>query len=211
MRNCFTTYYDPICVYLKKVGEMASANDFEITIRVVSLSAVFQFASKLVEIEVFGVPNFLLLLVISTTLFDAWFGIQKSIKMSKEFMLASLDFDVGSPEYKMNIKKASLHGFDAKKLQFTFFKCVTLLGYLYFAKNILEHEQESNLADIIGFASGIVTKAPLAIFWYYDFKSIGDNAEYLHGKKAPIFKIVEQIFEPRINRFFESNNNEPKG
>jgi hypothetical protein len=43
------------------------------------------------------------------------------------------------------------------------------------------------------------------IFWYYDFKSIGRNTTYLSpkGKKAAIFIIVENIFEPKINKLLK--------
>ena len=167
------------------------------------MSAAYQLFLDLFKIDAFGVPNFLLFLVISTVLIDARFGIKKSVKQSKESYIKSLSFEEGSPEKKKLLKISKLQEFDPKKLQFTFFKCLTLLGYLYFAKHILEvTDKESTLSEIIGFTSGVVTKAPLAIFWYYDFKSIGENAAYLYGKKAPIFTIVEKLFEPKLNEFF---------
>jgi hypothetical protein len=76
-----------------------------------------------------------------------------------------------------------------------------LLGYLYFAKTLLTADADNALGQILGFTSGLILKAPVAIFWYYDFKSIGENAAYLYGKKAPIFTIVESIFELRIKKF----------
>ena len=189
--------------------DLAIDNEYDLAFRTISFTTMYQLMLGLFQIDVFGVPNFLLFLVIATVLIDARYGVLKSVKQSKEFYIKSLSFQETDPEKKMYLKKSDLQKFDPKKLQFTFFKCLTLMGYLYFAKNILEvQDSETTLAEIIGFASGVVTKAPLAIFWYYDFKSIGDNAAYLHGKKAPIFKIVEKIFEPRINSFFNNDKKE---
>lgn len=200
--NCFLIYFNPIYIYIKKVIDLASQNDGDLFIRTISLTAIYQFFLNIFKIDAFGVPNFLLFLVITTVLIDARYGIKKSVKQSKELLDEANSLE-DSPEKRMLFKKADLKKFDPKKLQFTFFKCFTLLGYLFFAKHILDfQENETSLSGIIGFASGVVTKAPLSIFWYYDFKSIGDNSAYLYGKKAPIFLIVEKIFEPKINEFF---------
>lgn len=204
--NCFSIYFSPIYIYIKKVFELAFQNDAEIGVRAISFMTVYQLICEIIKIDFFGVPNFLLFLVILTVLIDASFGISKSIKQSKEYSLEASLITEDSPEKRMLLKKVEIHKFDPKKLQFTFFKCLTLLGYLYFAKHILSVENnETSLSSIIGFASDVVTKAPLAIFWYYDFKSIGDNSAYLYGKKAPIFNIIEKIFEPKINNFFNND------
>jgi hypothetical protein len=188
-------YYFPVYLYLKKVCVFYSLNSYELTFRALSFTAIIQFLSHTFGEKLFGVSNFLLSMVILTTLTDAYYGVQKSKKKSKEyFELAQ------SLNYEENIKLSEKFAFDPKKLKFTFFKCFTLLMYLFVVKTFLENDFD-NLA--IGFTYEIIMKAPLAIFWYYDFKSIGDNAEYLHGKKAPIFKIAERIFEAKINKILK--------
>ena len=69
------------------------------------------------------------------------------------------------------------------------------LYYLFFIKNLIQADVEGELGSILGFTSGVMLKVPVAIFWYYDFKSIGENSTYIYGKKAPIFTIVESIVE----------------
>ena len=98
----------------------------------------------------------------------------------------------------MFIKRSKRYSFSWRRLQFVLFKSFMLLGYLYFVKNLLEGDQNT----FLDFSVEVLCKAPVAIFWFYEFKSIGDNSAYVYGKKASIFKIVEGIFEPRIFKFF---------
>jgi len=50
-----------------------------------------------------------------------------------------------------------------------------------------------------------LSKIPVAFFWYYEFKSFGENSTFVYGKKAPIFNIVEMMFEPKISKLFGRN------
>ena len=199
----------PIYTYLKRVTELAISNDFETTKISLIITATAQFISTIFSINFFGVSNFVLLLVMLTVLIDAHFGIKKSLFESEKFLNESKKHGLESMQRKRLLRKSEIRKFQPKKLQYTFFKCITLLGYLFFVKNIMELEDgEGTLAEIIGFASGVVIKAPIAIFWYYDFKSIGENTTVVYGKKAPIFRIVEKMFEPRLKVFFEDKKEE---
>ena len=58
--------------------------------------------------------------------------------------------------------------------------------------------------------SEILIRVPIALFWYHEFKSIGENSAYIFEKKAYIFTIVGYIFEPRIKKFAGEELEEPK-
>lgn len=205
--NCFKIYYMPVFVYIKRVSLFAVENDYEMIKFSLSLTAVTQALFSLLKVDFFGVSNLLLLLVLANVLIDAHFGIKKSLLKSNLNKALSESFPVNSIERRHYARKSDALKFKPKKLQYTFFKCITLLLYLFFAKNLLEvQDGESTLAQVIGFASGIVIKAPIAIFWYYDFKSIGDNTAFIYSKKAPIFVIIEKMFEPRLKTFFEAQS-----
>jgi hypothetical protein len=80
------------------------------------------------------------------------------------------------------------------------------MGYLYFARTLLDDDGEGYL-DL---TAAILTKTPIAIFWYHEFKSIGENSTYIYKKKASIFTIVEGIFELRFAQYFTKNNKTPE-
>jgi hypothetical protein len=201
MLNCFQLYFQPVYLYVKRVFCLATDNNYNLTITSTTFAGVSQILEHFFAIDLFGIPNALLLLVMMTILVDAYYGVRKSIKQSKEALVHAQFYEVGSPDYKRQMRIHQLRKFNPTKLQFTFFKSLTLLGYLYFAKTLLTSDADNALGQILGFTSGLILKAPVAIFWYYDFKSIGENATYLYGKKAPIFTIVESIFELRIKKF----------
>lgn len=207
MKNCFQIYFQPVYIYLKRVIHLTFENDSTVLATTFITTAMLEAVQNFLKINWFGVSNLTLLLVLGTILVDAYFGIRKSKKHSKEAK-ASYDKALeGSPEKRAFYKIYELKKFNPKKLQFTFFKSLTLLGYLFFAKQILTEDVDGDvMTAIIGLSSTIILKAPIIIFWYYDFKSIGDNTEFIYGKKAPIFIIVEKIFEPKLTRFFKSKN-----
>ena len=206
--NCFQIYFQPIYIYVKRSYELAIDNNYALTIVSALIAGIAQTIEKALEVDIFGVSNVLLLLVIATVLVDAYFGVRKSVKISKEAFVEAQKFEENTPEYKKWMKVYEIKKFDAKKLQYTFFKCFTLLCYLFVAKHLLSSESDDTIGQILGFTSAVVLRIPLTIFWYYDFKSIGENSGYVYGKKAPIFTIVEKIFEPKISNFFKSNNDE---
>jgi hypothetical protein len=206
MTTCFSLYFNPVYIYLKRLVDFTFDNDNIVFISSISIAALTVFIQEFFQINYFGVSNGLLLWVISTILLDALFGVNKSFKEHKLYLLQASRIRTNTAKRRMLLKKASLKKFKPLKLQFTFFKILTFLAYLFFAKNILEAEVDGDaFITIIGIASGIVIKAPIAIFWYYDFKSIGSNLEFILGKKLPIFIIVEKIFEPKIFKFLNSD------
>ena len=208
MPNCFQIYFRPIYLYIKKVSLIAQDNDYALTISSVFVTGLFQLIEEVLQINFFGVPNLILILVIGTVIIDAHYGIKASVKKSEELYNEAKQTSDEIKKRRLK-RKAKLLEFDPKKLQYTGFKCLTLLGYLFFAKNILASDSdEGPLVMVLSITTEIIIKAPVAIFWYYDFKSIGDNSEYNYKKKAPIFIIVEKIFEPKISNFFKNDSDE---
>lgn len=216
--NCFQAYFEPIGLYIKKVYHIALDNDFAVGGMALIATSIGTALNEFLDVNYFGVTNVLLLIVICTVFVDAIFGIKKSLILAREAHKKAYEYPKGSFQRKRFLRAFEAKKFSGKKLQFTFFKCLTLLGYLFFAKKLLEIG-EGNLLDektfvdsVLNFSTEIIVKAPVAIFWYYDFKSIGQNLEFLLGKKPPIFKITEMIFEPRIFKFLnnEENNNNDK-
>jgi hypothetical protein len=209
MYTCFTTYFKPIHLYIKKVNILVSANDFDLYFKTVSLATIHQCLSTFYEREYFGVSNFILLIVIGTVLIDAVFGVQRSIKKSHTYYRKAKRLESDDPNRARFIRLYRGYQFNSKKLLFTFFKCLTLIFYLFCANHIMEYQKDdSSIAVLMGFASGVVVKAPIAFFWYYDFKSIGRNIEYVYGKKPPIFPIVESMFEPRLAAFLKKEKDD---
>lgn len=175
MYTCFTTYFKPIFTYVKKVNELVSANDFDLYFKTVSVATIHQSLMTFYAKEYFGVSNFILMIVITTVLIDAFFGIKKSVKKSHENYRKASKLEEGVEKSRL-LRLAKGYEFSARKLQFTFFKCLTLVGYLFCANHIMEYqENDTTIAEIMGFASGVAVKAPIVFFWYYDFKSIGRN------------------------------------
>ncbi len=191
-------YFQPVYSYTKKMVELAMDNHSTVFFTSFTIVGFLEAIKKVFAVDVFGIPNILLLLVISTVLIDAYFGIRRSILESKQAQQQALEFEPGSPENNKWRRISDLKKFQYRKLQFTFFKCFTLLGYLYFAKTLLKFDTSNSIGFILGYASDLVLKLPLALFWYYDFKSIGINSAYVYKKKALIFVIVEVVFELRI-------------
>lgn len=204
MRNCFGVYFMPVYLCIKKPFDLLIEDD-TLIFSTASIAMLFEIIKKVFDLSYFGVSNYVLILVIGTIFVDAYYGVKKSLKQSND---AKKEYDrmEESPEKRMHFKIYERQKFQLSKLQYTFFKTLTLLGYLFFAKHVLEDDSDGGiLVSVIGFASGVLIKAPLVIFWYYDFKSIGNNSMFIYGKKAPIFSIVEKIFEAKISNFFNKN------
>lgn len=203
MISCFQLYFNPIYLYVKRSFDLAMDNNGVMLWTVTFITTVYEFILEVLQVKTFGMPNLLLLLVIVTVFIDAGYGIKKSLKQSKEALAEAMVTQTGTPEHKKLMKVHELKKFNVTKLQFTFFKCVTLVGYLFFAKNLIQADTDGILGSILGFTSGVMLKVPVAIFWYYDFKSIGENSAYIYGKKAPIFTIVENILEFKIKNYLK--------
>lgn len=209
MLNCFQIFFQPVYLYVKRSLILAFDNDSTVLLTTTTVATTVQIVQEMLDINYFGVSNFTLLMVMLTILVDAYYGIKKSLKQSYHAKLKHDKIEGDTPEKRAYFKTYQLKKFSPLKLQYTFFKALTLIGYLFFVKNILVDDVDGTLmTEIIGFGSMVVLKAPIVIFWYYDFKSIGDNAEFVYGKKAPIFKIAEKIFEPKVSKFFKKQNDD---
>lgn len=209
MKTCFQIYFQPMYMYVKKAISLAFDNGSTLLCSASILSISTQLLQDFFNVNYFGVSNLTLLLVIGTILIDARYGIKKSVMESKIAKKKHDEILEDTPEKRALFKIYELKKFKPQKLQYTFFKSLTLLAYLFFVKSILDVDVQGNLMiEVIGFSSAIVLKAPIIIFWYYDFKSIGKNTAFIYQKKAPIFIIVEKIFEPKLSKFFKSKTDD---
>ncbi|HUH27680.1 hypothetical protein [Gelidibacter sp.] len=208
-QNCFNIYFRPVSNYIKGALDLAFDNDAFVFYSALCMSFSMQCISHFLDLNIFGVSNLILLLVIITVFTDAGYGVKKSLRIAKEAESKAKLIKDDTPERRALLKTVKLKRFSTEKLQFTFFKCLTLIAYLYFAKTILEvDDNQSVLAEVVGFTTAVVIKIPLAIFWYRDFKSIGKNFEFLYKKKPPIFEIVESIFELKFKKYFNKEKQE---
>ena len=207
MQSCFSIYFKPVTDYLKGAIDLAFDNQSFVWLSALGISFTIESLSYFFGLDFFGVSNQILLLVVVTIFIDAYYGVKKSLSIAKSAEIKILKIEGDTAEKRMLQKVVKIKRFSTDKLQFTFFKCLTLFAYLYFAKVILEVDDDmSVLGQVIGFSTAVVIKVPLAIFWYKDFKSIGENMEYLFKKKLPIFPIVESIFELKFKQFFNKEN-----
>lgn len=203
MQSCFSIYFKPVTDYMKGAVDLAFDNQSFVWLSALGISFSMESLSYFFGLDFFGVSNQILLLVVVTIFIDAYYGVKKSLSIAKSAEFRILKIEGDTAEKRMLQKVVKMKRFSTDKLQFTFFKCLTLFAYLYFAKIILEVDDDASvLGQVIGFSTAVVIKVPLAIFWYKDFKSIGENMEYLFKKKLPIFPIVESIFELKFKQFF---------
>lgn len=203
MQSCFSIYFKPVTDYMKGAVDLAFDNASFVWLTALGISFSMECLTYFFGLDFFGVSNQILLLVVVTIFIDAYYGVKKSLSIAKSAEFKLLKIKENTSEKRMLMKVVKMKRFSTDKLQFTFFKCLTLFAYLYFAKIILEVDDDmSVLGQVIGFSTAVVIKVPLAIFWYKDFKSIGENMEYLFKKKLPIFPIVESIFELKFKQFF---------
>jgi len=151
-----------------------------------------------------GTTPLVLILVMGTVFINTAFGISKNLQKSRVFFAQAQKHKINTVQYRINIRKWEAHKFDFKRTYFVFFKCFAFLTYLLVAKALMSDSVEGAGFEIkaLYLTTEILIRVPIALFWYYEFKSIGENSEYLYGRKASIFKIVEGIFEPRIFKFF---------
>ena len=87
--NCFAIYFNPIYIYIKKAFELAFENQYVVTMTAVFVSGTMEVLLEFFDVNWFGVPNILLLLVLINVFVDAGFGITKSLKQSKEALIES--------------------------------------------------------------------------------------------------------------------------
>lgn len=158
----------------------------------------------MLDLNYFGVSNLLMLFVLLTILGNTIFGILKSKKQSRIALLKAEELKSG-PEYRLQVKLAKRYEFDINKLLFVVFKVFTFLSYLKIAQTFLEEGD-----GFLDWTSAILIQTPLALMWYKEWKSIGENSEFLMEKKAGIFEVTEFIFEVKFFSQFFNRNETPK-
>lgn len=155
--------------------------------------------------EVFGTTSLVLLMVFTTILGNTVSGVWKNNMKARVYFARAQKFEYDTKEYRINIRRWRNHKYDFKKIMFVFFKGFSFLCYLMMVK-ALTSDSVSDSGEWEIQALYITTESliriPIALFWYYEFKSIGENSEYIFGKpKAKIFTIAEWVFEPGILKF----------
>ena len=183
--------------WIKGVFSLAISNDYS-PVFMSSMTVLGITATDLmVTDQTFGTTRMVIFLVLCTVLLNTAYGISKSLKQQKELFAKALNHPFKSKEYQSFYHRSQKYKFDIRRLNFVFFKCFTFLGYLYFAQKLLEGD-----GSFLDFSAEALSKVPVAFFWYYEFKSFGENSTVVYGKKARIFTIVEMMFEPKISKLF---------
>lgn len=210
-----------ICTILhwfKNTYTLATDNHSMVT----GASVIVAFSLQLTEVlsteQLFGTTTIVLLVVFSTIAGNTIYGILKSKKMEKFYAQKAFQFEYQSRKYRYYKKKSEDHEFSMKKLNFVFFKTVFFLAYLASVNALMnaeDMEPGSWELKALDLTTEALIRVPVIIFWYSEFKSIGENSADYYNKKAYIFKIAEFIFEPRISKFFGSTTptdgtNQPK-
>lgn len=200
--KCFLTYFAPLFLYLKNVLQL-SWYDL-VAVGSLMVSGGIAGFSYFLDLNYFGVSNLLILIVLGTIGGNTAFGVWKSRIQSKKALLKAKKLESG-PEYRLQMKLYKRYKFDYKKLQFVFFKALTFLIYLKVAATFL-----SEGGGFLDWTAAVIIQTPIAIMWYVEWKSIGDNSEVIYGRKAPIFKITESIFEAQFVQHFKKNPKTPE-
>lgn len=160
--------------------------------------------SYFLDLNYFGVSNLMILFVMLTVGANTIFGILKNQKKSKEALQEAIRLKSG-PEHRMQMKLVKHYEFDWVKLQFVMFKALTFLSYLKIAKTFLNEGD-----GFLNWTSAAIIQTPIAIMWYKEWKSFGDNSAYFFDKKAGIFEVTEFIFEVKFFSQFFSKKETPK-
>lgn len=201
--KCFIAYYWPLIVYLKNVIQL-SYQDM-VALGSLIVSGGIATAGYFLDLNYFGVSNLLILLVMGTVAANTIFGILKSQKMAKEALIKAQKLGSG-PEYRLQMKLYKRYGFDISKLQFVVFKALTFLAYLKIAQTFL-----SEGGGFLEWTSAVIIQTPIAIMWYKEWKSVGENSAYYYGKKAGIFDVTEFIFEVKFfSQYFKKQPKNPE-
>jgi len=183
--------------WIKGIFNLAISNDysplFTSSMTVLGITA----ADLVITDNTFGTTPIVILLVLFTVLLNTGYGVSRSLMQQKALFAKALKYPFNSREYIAFYQRSLKYKFDIRRLNFVFFKCFTFLGYLYFAQKLLEGD-----GSFLDFSADALAKVPIAFFWYYEFKSFGENSTVVYGKKASIFNIVEMIFEPKISKLF---------
>lgn len=184
-------------------------NSYAVSIASILLTSGLSFSQIMMSESVFGTTYFVLVLVLGTVLINTGYGIKKNTIKARTYFARAQKHEHTTKEHKAYIAKWNDHKYDYRKLFFVFFKFFSFMGYLLVAKALMTDgsvdDQAGFVIKALEFSTEVIIRVPIAIFWYYEFKSIGENSTFVYGRKASIFKIVEIIFEPRILKFFGAN------
>ncbi len=152
----------------------------------------------------FGTTYLVLLLVHLTLFANAVSGVVKNKKKANIFFCRSQQYEPNTKEWKLNTMRWKAHEFDIKKLYFVFFKSFAFLSYLLVVKALTSDHPTGAEWFILALSFGTesLIRIPIFLFWYYEFKSIGENSEYIFNQKASIFRIIERIVEPKILKMY---------
>lgn len=183
--------------WIKGVFELATSNDCSPMLTSAFAVLGVTAADLMVTDETFGTTRMVIFLVLCTVLLNTIYGIKKSLIQQKVLFGKALKFPYDSREYNRILRRSLNYKFDMKRVYFVFFKCFTFLGYLFFAQQLLAGD-----GTFLDFGAEALAKVPVAFFWYYEFKSFGENSTVVYGKKATIFIIVEMLFEPKLGKIF---------
>lgn len=193
--KCFLAYFAPLFLYIRNLFHLSIYDLVALGGLVVSGTAAG--FSYLLGLNYFGVSNLMILFVMGTIGANTAFGVLKSKMKAQEALCEAQKYKDG-PEYRMQMKLHKHYGFDWGKLQFVIFKALTFLSYLKIAQTFLTEGD-----SFLDWTSAAIIQTPIAIFWYKEWKSFGDNSAYYYGKKAGIFEVTEFVFEMKLfSQFF---------
>lgn len=199
--KCFLAYFAPLFFYIRNLFQL-SVYDL-VAVGSLMVTGTAAGVSYLLDLNYFGVSNLLIIFVGLTILANTVFGIKKS-KMKAAEALAEARKLKSGPDYRMKMKLHKYYSFQLNRLQFVIFKGFTFLGYLKIAQTFLT---EGN--SFLDWTTAAIIQTPVAIFWYKEWKSFGDNSAYYFGKKAPIFEVTEFVFEMKLFSQFFPRKEEP--
>lgn len=195
--------------WFKDVKNIATQNNYSVSIGSTMIIGTGTSVDLFLPSPLFGTTYFVLLLVGLTVFGNTIFGIWKNNLKAKKFFFVMSRFDIESKEYRLNHRKWRNHKFEFKKTYFVFFKMLSFLSYLLVVKALTNDHVEGGgdwQIKALYLTTEVLIRVPIALFWYNEFKSIGENSEYIFEKKAHIFTIVGWIFEPRIAKFVGSKD-----
>lgn len=200
--KCFIAYFSPLFIYVKNLfavsfNDLAAVGSLIVTGTVAGISYIL-------DLNYFGVSNLLVLYVLVTIAGNTGTGIWKSKVKEREATLKAAKL-ISGPEHRLQVKLAKRYSFDWNKLTFVVFKVLTFLAYLNFASTFLN---EGN--GFLDWTSAIAIQTPLGIFWYKEWKSIGENLEVTLNKKPGIFEVTEWLFEVKFFSQYFKKDETPK-
>ena len=155
-------------------------------------------------IDYFGIHISILVFIFFTIFVNAVYGIKKSLKRSKEYKKLS-EIAQNSNDKRRYKKISQRKKFKWDQLEFVFFKCFMVMMYLFMANFFVERIalNENPILKFIDVTAEALIIVPIFVFWYKEFKSIGENAEYYYERKLKFFDVLENIVELKILKLYK--------